>query len=266
MSFKKVRRNNVWSNVLCEQVLCDDIVKFTVNLDESGKNEIDRGVESYEISLVDQTQIENNLEPVDKKESRQSQNLENKNQLTDKKKRRPKKNKKKKSLDKSLIQNAIELTKTAQSETSITYDLNKNRDHIQANEFDTDDIVIKEIVKQLNEQKSDLITRCVKVLGRKKCLELLYATQDVESNGGMWTEDGYRKRSPGGIFLQLIKRDETILSMQKKKIFIEDPEQKKRKKERKRLQNKMRFNKAKEDLANKVNRQEELSSRLNFNS
>ena len=75
-----------------------------------------------------------------------------------------------------------------------------------------------------------LLDRCVKVLGRKKALEILFATQDIEEIGGMFTSDGNRRRSPGGVYLQLIKRDDSILSVQKKQIFIEDEDKKKKKK------------------------------------
>jgi hypothetical protein len=48
-------------------------------------------------------------------------------------------------------------------------------------------------------------------------------------------KDGKRRRSPGGVFITLIKRDLTVLSEQKKKIFELKPEEKKMKKKRKRF-------------------------------
>jgi phosphorylated adapter RNA export protein len=48
-------------------------------------------------------------------------------------------------------------------------------------------------------------------------------------------KDGRRRRSPGGVFIQLIKRDISILSEQKKKIFELKPEEKKQKKKHKRF-------------------------------
>jgi phosphorylated adapter RNA export protein len=80
--------------------------------------------------------------------------------------------------------------------------------------------------------------RCIKILGKKKCLELLYATQDIEDNGGLLTEGGYRRKLPGGVFFQLLKNDPTILKEQKSNIFIEQKLKKKLMKQRKRLQNK----------------------------
>ena len=45
--------------------------------------------------------------------------------------------------------------------------------------------------KVLNPNKVILtyfLVRCVKILGRKKSLELLYATHDIDEAGGMYTE------------------------------------------------------------------------------
>lgn len=76
--------------------------------------------------------------------------------------------------------------------------------------------------------------RCVKSLGRKKALEILYATEDIQERGGMLTSDGYRKRSPGGVYIQLVRKDDTILNCQRKNIFIEDFLKKKKQKQMKR--------------------------------
>ena len=43
--------------------------------------------------------------------------------------------------------------------TSVKYDETKSREHIKANEFDGDEIVCQEIVRQLNEKKSDIISK-----------------------------------------------------------------------------------------------------------
>ena len=69
----------------------------------------------------------------------------------------------------------------------VQYNENKSREHILANEFDSDELVTKEIAKHLKEPKLELIKRVVSVLGRKKALELLYATEDVQESGGMLT-------------------------------------------------------------------------------
>lgn len=67
-------------------------------------------------------------------------------------------------------------------------------------------------------------------MGKKKCLELLYATEDIQQNGGMVTSDGNRKRTLGGVYFQLIKKDDTILNCQRSQIFIEEVEKRKKQK------------------------------------
>lgn len=66
-------------------------------------------------------------------------------------------------------------------------------------------------------------------------------------------KEGNRKRSPGGIYLQLVKRDDTILGMQRKQIFIEDAIKKKEAKKIKRLRQRRRMDDAKKKLEQQVN-------------
>jgi hypothetical protein len=61
-------------------------------------------------------------------------------------------------------------------------------------------------------------------------------------------KEGNRKRTPGGVYLQLLKRDETILKCQMSKILIKDEVQKKKKNQRKRLKQKLKFEKVKQEL------------------
>jgi phosphorylated adapter RNA export protein len=131
--------------------------------------------------------------------------------------------------------------------------------------------------------------RCVKALGKKKSLELLYATEDIQEKGGMLTsvinlyylkienkiptfingfyfKDNRRKRSPGGVYFQLIKQDETILNAQRKQIFIEDEIKKKQAKKLKRLRQRARFNEAKKNLQEQIGLKSESSDQSNNSS
>ena len=65
-------------------------------------------------------------------------------------------------------------------------------------------------------------------------------------------KEGHRRRTPGGVYIQLIRKDETILNCQRKKIFIEDSIKKKHQKAVKRLIQKKKFNKSKKELQDKV--------------
>lgn len=111
--------------------------------------------------------------------------------------------------------------------------------------------LLKKFQDNYTKKKVDLIERCVKTLGRNKSLELLYAAQDIEDAGGMYTEDDQRRRTPGGVYIQLIKSDNTILSVQKKKIFIQSLEEKKLHKRKKRFNQKQRLQREKAKLLEK---------------
>lgn len=87
---------------------------------------------------------------------------------------------------------------------------------------ETDDSVADRIAQALEEPKRMLIGQVVTVVGRDKALELLENTQDIEANGGMPTLNGSRRRTPGGVFFQLLKSDPEIAEEQVEAIFEED--------------------------------------------
>jgi hypothetical protein len=120
-------KNKIWSQVIQEQSLCDDILKLG-NL-KSSKNEVKRDVESYEFDYEQET-----------KESK-------------------KKNRRKAKKRKSNSEIAAPDFDENIQEFTISFDMNKSREHIKANELDKDEIVAKEIVRQLNERNYELISK-----------------------------------------------------------------------------------------------------------
>ncbi|XP_018094107.1 phosphorylated adaptor for RNA export S homeolog isoform X1 [Xenopus laevis] len=86
-------------------------------------------------------------------------------------------------------------------------------------EADSEDKVSDEIAYRLREPKKDLIVRIVKILGTKKAIELLMETAEVEQNGGLFIMNGTRRRTPGGVYLNLLKNTPSITSDQVKEIF-----------------------------------------------
>ncbi|KAJ8287276.1 hypothetical protein GJAV_G00049690 [Gymnothorax javanicus] len=86
-------------------------------------------------------------------------------------------------------------------------------------EDDPDNKVTDEIAYRLREPKKDLIERVVSTIGKKKAIELLAETASVEQNGGIFTMDGSRRRTPGGVYLNLLKNTPSISGKQVKKIF-----------------------------------------------
>lgn len=89
-------------------------------------------------------------------------------------------------------------------------------------EDDPEDKVVDEIAYRLQEPKKDLIERVVQVLGKKKAIELLGETATLEENGGVSTMDGSRRRTPGGVYLNLLKNTPSISKTQIKKVFFEE--------------------------------------------
>ncbi|KAM4810065.1 phosphorylated adapter RNA export protein [Rhinophrynus dorsalis] len=86
-------------------------------------------------------------------------------------------------------------------------------------EEDSEDKVSDEIAYRLQEPKKELIQRVVKILGNKKAIELLMETAEVEQNGGLFIMNGSRRRTPGGVYLNLLKNTPSITSEQVKEIF-----------------------------------------------
>ncbi|CAI9543823.1 unnamed protein product [Staurois parvus] len=86
-------------------------------------------------------------------------------------------------------------------------------------EDDSEDKVSDEIAYRLQEPKKDLIQRVVKTIGTKKAIELLMETAEVEQNGGLFILNGSRRRTPGGVYLNLLKNTPSITSDQVKEIF-----------------------------------------------
>uniref|UniRef100_A0A8D0L998 Phosphorylated adapter RNA export protein n=1 Tax=Sphenodon punctatus TaxID=8508 RepID=A0A8D0L998_SPHPU len=87
-------------------------------------------------------------------------------------------------------------------------------------EEDSEEKVSDEIAYRLQEPKKDLIVRVVKIIGKRKAIELLMETADVEQNGGLSIVNGTRRRTPGGVYLNLLKNTPSITGEQIKEIFF----------------------------------------------
>ncbi|XP_075788038.1 phosphorylated adapter RNA export protein isoform X1 [Pelodiscus sinensis] len=86
-------------------------------------------------------------------------------------------------------------------------------------EEDSEEKVADEISYRLQEPKKDLIARIVKIIGNKKAIELLMETAEVEQNGGLFIMNGSRRRTPGGVYLNLLKNTPSITGEKIKEIF-----------------------------------------------
>ena len=74
-----------------------------------------------------------------------------------------------------------------------------------------------QIATVLREPCHILLARALRVLGQERTITLLVDALTIESNGGMWLKDGSRRRSLGGVFLELCRQRST--AEEKRKIF-----------------------------------------------
>lgn len=70
-------------------------------------------------------------------------------------------------------------------------------------------VTVKELATVLREPERFMLVRTLKVLGPERCIAILVETLTCEAEGGMWLKDGSRKRTLGGIFLQLCRERST---------------------------------------------------------
>ena len=78
-------------------------------------------------------------------------------------------------------------------------------------------VTARELAAVLHEPQRQMIARALKVLGPERCIELLADALTIEHQGGMWLKDDSRKRTLGGIFLQLCRERST--PDEKRRIF-----------------------------------------------
>lgn len=110
---------------------------------------------------------------------------------------------------------------------------------VQTTIEDADDDVAKDIANKLLEKKEGLIRMVVEIAGKAIALELFKETKRIEWSGGLLTMNGTRRRTPGGVYLYLVKKNSNITKEQQLKIFNEERvnyKKKSRAKKKKKLQ------------------------------
>jgi hypothetical protein len=72
-----------------------------------------------------------------------------------------------------------------------------------------DTLTVETLAAILQEPKVPLLRQVLRTLGQDRCAALLADTLQCEAQGGMLTKDGSRRRTPGGVFFQLVKEHAT---------------------------------------------------------
>src|SRR5687768_7301692 len=85
-------------------------------------------------------------------------------------------------------------------------------------------IEAQRIAAQLEEPLLWLVENVIKVLGQARADALLQQTLEIEAAGGILTATGERRRTPGGVYLKLLK--EQITPEEQERIFIGGPKTK----------------------------------------
>src|SRR5689334_25146712 len=72
-----------------------------------------------------------------------------------------------------------------------------------------DTVTVDTVAEALQEPKRALLTQVLRTLGMDRTAAILTETLQCEANGGMLTKDGTRRRTPGGVFFQLVRERAT---------------------------------------------------------
>ena len=72
-----------------------------------------------------------------------------------------------------------------------------------------DPLTVETLATILQEPNVPLLRQVLRILGQDRCAAILADTLACEARGGMVTTDGTRRRTPGGVFFQLLKERAT---------------------------------------------------------
>ena len=80
-----------------------------------------------------------------------------------------------------------------------------------------DKVTIEHLAEVLQEPKIPLLRQLLRTLGPARTIDLLTEALQVEAAGGILTKDGSRRRTPGGVFFQLVK--ERVTAKERRRLF-----------------------------------------------
>ncbi|KAH9500975.1 hypothetical protein Btru_069384 [Bulinus truncatus] len=188
------KKNNIWSSVITEQVLSQEIQTFTVNKSLASC----RDVETYDftkakedsrpnVEVVPEVNNDDIFEDVEI-------DKDGKGNLHGSRKRKSNFGKKRNKITPKHEKLDVNVSRSVQQ-------------------------IVSSITNNLLEPKVELFTRIVETIGSDAALRLYNMTVDVEEAGGMLTNDGYRRRTAGGVFIQLLKTDSSVTKEMINSIF-----------------------------------------------
>lgn len=81
---------------------------------------------------------------------------------------------------------------------------------------------VTEMATTLKEPRVDLLHKVVQVIGEPMTRRIYGQTLDIEATGGLCTSNGSRKRTAGGVFFHLVKHDKGVTQQHVEAIWAED--------------------------------------------
>ncbi|CAH1363729.1 hypothetical protein MTP99_000065 [Tenebrio molitor] len=89
---------------------------------------------------------------------------------------------------------------------------------------DSPEEIARDVANKLFEEKEELILRVISTLGVEKTILIFKETKRIEEEGGMLVMNQTRRRTPGGVFLFLVRHDYDITLEQRNRIFQDEKE------------------------------------------
>src|SRR5918999_5104487 len=81
-----------------------------------------------------------------------------------------------------------------------------HRHHRQERGAPMDTLTVEKLAEVLQEPNRPLLTQVLRTLGPDRTAAVLVETLQCEAAGGMLTTNGTRRRTPGGTFFQIVRR------------------------------------------------------------
>ena len=80
-----------------------------------------------------------------------------------------------------------------------------------------DALTVEKVAAVLQEPNMPLLRQVLRTLGQDRWEAILTDTLTCEAQGGMLTKDGTRRRTPGGVFFQLVR--ERVTAQERRRLF-----------------------------------------------
>lgn len=256
------KHKNIWSDLLLEQSLTDKTGQ--INVERKPGTEVSRGAETYDTSLK---KFRESAETFQKRKL--DVELESYRKIGKSEAGKSPADPFEPIYDPEFNLGDVEASKFLVSDEKISTQIGEKRKRPQKNKkpansnkkeipekykkhpvlipTDPPERVGLHIARALEEPKTQLIINVTKVIGNEKAIELFNKTREIEAHGGMMTLHQERRKTPGGVFITLLKDDPNLNQESIGKIFEFDnlflrPKLKAAQRRRKRAKNDQKTN------------------------